>query len=293
MISNLPESEARLSNALNVLRQLSPEELAVIEERLAAQKQIKEQPAPDDAADLFGLPFAHYLALSDKERDAIALRAYQTLRTWIDAKLEERKAEWILVCGGEVIESSPTLQNYPSREKLMQTGQQRGLVPFVFVRGPLIEESGWSVLPRGDFYPTIRLSIAAAGTSTEHLPNTGIELTADFDSGSPGLFMNYDLMMTHQIVDNQPIDQPHLSAHLGQAYRFHILPLLIGVRSEDGTVTAREFSVLCVRNWRLSPLCLINPNREALAGRNLLIEIPLRLELDGAKRTTRVAPAQA
>jgi hypothetical protein len=95
---------------------------------------------PEAAADLFKLSFDDYLAMSDDERDAIALRAYQTLDAWIEAELKKRKAEWILVCGGQVIESSPTLRNYPPGEKIMQIGRQRGLVPFVFVKTPLIEE---------------------------------------------------------------------------------------------------------------------------------------------------------
>ena len=136
----MSELEANLNQVLRVLDHLGPRELAVIEERLAARKQAAEQP-PDAAADLFELSFDDYLAMSDEERDAIALHAYQTLETWIDAELEKRKAEWILVCGGQVIESSPTLRNYPLGEKIMQIGRQRGLVPFVFVKTPLIEEA--------------------------------------------------------------------------------------------------------------------------------------------------------
>ncbi len=285
----MSELEANLNQVLRVLDHLGPRELAVVEERLAARKQVAEQP-PEVAADFFKLPFDDYLAMTREERDAIALRAYQTLGAWIDAELEKRNAEWMLVCGGQVIESSPTLRNYPSREKLMQIGRQRRLVPFVFVREPLIEESGWSALARDDFYPTIRLTVAAPSAMVEHLPAAGIEITADFDSGSPNLLVDYDQMLSQQIVDYQPIDLAHFRSHLGQAYRFHVLPLLIGVRSEDGVVTAREFQALCVLDWRQTPLCLINTNREALAGRNLLIEFPLRLELDGARRVTRLLP---
>jgi hypothetical protein len=283
----MSELEANLNQVLRVLDHLGPRELAVIEERLAARKQVAEQPlAP--ASNLFELPFDDYLAMSREERDAIALRAYQTLGPWIDAELNRLGAEWMLVCDGEVIESSPTLKDYPSREKLMQIGQQRGLVPFVFVKAPLIEESGWSTLAGDDFYPTIRLTVAASGANTQQLPASGEEFVADFDSGSPNLFMDYDRMLASQIIDDQPVDQAHFRSHLGQVYRYHVLSLLIGAWSEDGLVKAREFSALCVRDWRQSPLCLVNSDREALAGRNLLIEFPLRLELDGARRVTRI-----
>lgn len=159
----MSELEANLNLVLRVLDHLGPRELAVIEERLAARKQVAEH-SPAPASDLFELPFDDYLAMSREERDAIALRAYQTLGPWIDAELKRLGAEWMLVCGGKVIESSPILKNYPSREKLMKIGRQRGLIPFVFVKAPLIEESGWSTLEGDDFYPTVRLTVAASGT---------------------------------------------------------------------------------------------------------------------------------
>ncbi|MCI0525111.1 MAG: hypothetical protein L0Y75_07590, partial [Acidobacteria bacterium] len=115
----MSELEANLNLVLRVLDHLGPRELAVVEERLAERKQVTEQ-SPAPAADLFELPFDEYLAMPDEERDAVALRAYQALDAWIDAELKKRKAEWILVCGGQVIESSSTLRDYPSDEKLMQ-----------------------------------------------------------------------------------------------------------------------------------------------------------------------------
>ena len=134
----MSELQANLHQVLQVLEQLSPQEMAVVEERLAARKKSNE---PEPAADVFALPFDDYLALSDEEREAVQLCAYQAHQAWIDAELERQAAEWILVCGGEVVEASPTLRDYPSREKLLRLGQQRGRVPFVFVREPLVEES--------------------------------------------------------------------------------------------------------------------------------------------------------
>jgi hypothetical protein len=198
VIYGMSEIQTNLNQALRLLEQFGPRELAVIEERLAARKQDFER--PPDTTGVFDLSFDDYLAMSDEERDDIAFRAYQTLGEWIDAELKKRRAEWILVCGGEVIESSNKLRDYPSREKLMEIGQRRGLVPFVFVKTPLIEESGWSALADDDFYPTISLTVAAPDTSLARLPTSGTELTADFDSGSPSLFVDYDQILASHIA---------------------------------------------------------------------------------------------
>lgn len=95
-------------------------------------------------------------------------------------------------------------------------------------------------------------------------------------------------MLALNIVDRQPIDQAHFRLHLGQIYRFYVLTLLIVVEDENGVIAVREFPALCVRDWRQSPLCRVNPNREMLVGRNLLLEFPLCMELDGRTKATRV-----
>lgn len=162
-------------------------------------------------------------------------------------------------------------------------------MPFVFVKTPLIEESSWSVMEKDDFYPTINLIMAAHDTSAEELSTKGLEVSADFDTGSPSLFINYDQMSAHQVVEAGPINQAHYSSHLGRAYKFHFRPLLIGIRSEEGQIAVRKITALCIRNWRASSLCLVNPNREALAGRNLLLDFPLQVVLDGEQKATRIA----
>ena len=79
----------------------------------------------------------------------------------------------MLVCGGEVVESSKTLRNYPSREKLMALGEESGFVPFVFVKAPLIEEeSAWAALPHADFYPTLPIIIGARECAAENTEKT-------------------------------------------------------------------------------------------------------------------------
>jgi hypothetical protein len=152
----MPLPEADLNQLLQALDELSPEEVALVQERLAQ----RQQPAvfrnvAASSQDLFVLPFDRYLALTDEEREALQRRAYQENQGWIDAELKRQGAAWLLVCGGEVLESSPALRDYPSRDKLLNLARQRGRVPFVFVREPLVEESVWTSLDMGDFYPTI------------------------------------------------------------------------------------------------------------------------------------------
>jgi len=288
----MPMMEVNLEQLLKVVEKLNPAEIAILQERIHLAQHsasVKTSTETSQRDEFFTLPFKEYLALSDEKRERIQLSVYQSKKKWIDAELERRKAEWILVCGGEVVECSETLRNYPSREKLMALGEERGVVPFVFVKAPLIEEeSAWAALPHADFYPTLSIIIGTAECAAEKLVESGIACLADFDSGSPHLFLNYDMLLSHDIIDRQLIDQAHFREHLGQLYQFHILFVVIGVTDERGVPIVQEFPALCVRNWQRSPLCTVNPHRAALVGRNLLLELPLRLELNGRRRITRV-----
>ncbi len=282
----MPEAAIQLNQVLPVIDQLNPMELAHLERRLAARHQAPH--LTEAPVDLFAFPFDQYLSLSQPERDDLIWRAYQTLDTWIAAELNQRKATWLLVCGGKVLESSASLRNYPDDEKLMAMGQLHGLIPFVFVKEMAIEESSWSTLPDEDFYPTLSLTLAAADTQTDQLANVGIEINADFDTGSPSLLLDYDQLLAHRVVQAGQLNQAHYHRHLGQVYQYHYRKLLVGVLTAAGTFLTQSITTACIRNWRESPLCLVNPQREALAGRNLLLEFPLRLELDGATKCTRV-----
>lgn len=154
--------ETDLDQLFKTVEQLSPDELDLLRERIEQSRRrtpSRLQDYPNEAAKLFAIPFDTYLAMSEDERAEIAFKAYKTLDRWIDQELAARHAQWMLVCGGEILESSPKLIEYPSREKLIAIGKERGLIPFVFIRTPLIEESSWSMLPHTDYYPTLAITM--------------------------------------------------------------------------------------------------------------------------------------
>jgi len=135
-----------LDEFLETFDELSPEELERVEKRLASARDKKNGGAqvltsPPVSRDLFAISFAEYLAMSKEERDELQISAYRKYAKWIEQELGRHDARWILVCGGKVVESGPTLRNYPRAQKVRMVGEQYGLMPFVFVRGPVIEES--------------------------------------------------------------------------------------------------------------------------------------------------------
>jgi len=285
-----------LERFLDTLDTLSSEELDRVEQRLASVRGKKNgtpripasSPAPV-ARDLFAISFNEYLAMPLEERHAIQISAYEKFAEWIAQELERFQARWMLVCGGKVIESSPTLRNYPRREKVRAVGEQYGRMPFVFVKGPMIEESIWNVLPHHDSYPTLPITVAAENENPSNLKVNGwLIADADFDSGSPDILIDYDRLIEKNIIESQNVDEAHAHSHLERKYRFHIVPVLVGVMTEADKLITGVIDVFCVRDWAKSSLILVNRTRQALIGRNLLYELPLRIALDGRKRTTEI-----
>jgi hypothetical protein len=100
--------------------------------------------------------------------------------------------------------------------------------------------------------------------------------------------LDYDSLLQRKIIDRQPVDQTNEGSHLERKFKFHIAPVTIGIIDETGQTVSISTSVSCVRNWRQSPFCLVNAFRKALVGRGLLLKLPLRVELNGQDRSTKV-----
>jgi hypothetical protein len=151
------EMETDLNQLFKTVDQLSPGELNLLRQRIDQSQRKKvastSRGYPGEAAELFAIPFDKYLEMTEDERAEIAFQAYKTLDRWIEEELKARHSKWMLVCGGEILESSPKLLGYPSADRIMAIGKQRGLIPFVFIRTPLIEESSWSAITDSDYYP--------------------------------------------------------------------------------------------------------------------------------------------
>lgn len=241
----------------------------------------------------FLISFDDYLALSDDELDEIQIAAYKDYHAWINYELAQRQAKWILVCGGIIVESSKVLDDHPSDEKMYAVGKRLGYAPFVFMAGPVIEESEWAVLDNNDFYPSLSITLGGTDWERDEVLINGILLDGDFDTGSGNTLLDYNRLRSKGIIKSQRSKRTHERFHLGQSYRFYFLPVQIAVTTEAGEIFSKNVSAMCVRNWQQSSLCLANSVRKALVGRDLLLEFPLRVELDGGKRKTKILTASA
>lgn len=135
---------ASFETIIESVEALSPAELDALEARISRSRR-KQAPATKKTSErsVFEIPYDEYLKFSDQEREDLQWRVYREHHEWTETELKTRRAQWMIVCGGKIVESSKTLDDFPTPEKLQAMGKECGFIPFVFVPRPLIEESNW------------------------------------------------------------------------------------------------------------------------------------------------------
>jgi len=242
----------------------------------------------------FEMAFDEFEKLSEAERSEARWQAFSQNKPWIDEQLRKYDAAWIVVTGGKVTKSSSTLDDLPKKSVIRKLGREKGAAPFLFVREALIEESAsvantqsqWSELDQSDFYPTIRMAISPLDNGESDLENMGNWLTADFDTGSPAnIFRDIDL---NRLGINLDDEDEIWAVHLGIRYRYVSPKVRIAIRSESQGLKFGVFRPRVVYDWARGPFVQINPNRTALVGRNLLLQLGVDVLLKGQERKTLV-----
>ncbi len=193
----MSEALATLEQVFQTVDHLNLNDLNLLRERIEQSRQqktrIDTRPVPTQATELFNLHFDYYLSLSENERDALVFQAYKTLEPWIEQELKSHHAQWMLVCGGEILEFSSKLLEYPSPEKLANLGKGHNRIPFVFIRTPIIEEATWSSLLDDDYYPSLPLRIGKFGITLSEFKSEAVEIEADFDTGASHLLLEFPM----------------------------------------------------------------------------------------------------
>jgi hypothetical protein len=226
-----------------------------------------------------------YTSLSQEEKFQLQCALLDANSAWIRRRFQQMGAAWIMVIDGEVVASSPDIDEYPQESDVLRICQQQGVFPFIFddERLLLTEESAspWSatVYPT-DTYPTVEIEVRSTGL--------GLRLAADFDTGALEVFVDLERLQAEGVIQLFPTEVPSPGFHLNRMYRRFRRTLSIGLVAADGTVRRSSLSVVCVQNWSNCPFTTINPNRLALVGRRLLQRLQPTVILRFAHQVTEV-----
>lgn len=293
---DLPEPPANAPSVENLitdyLERLTPALKAALQETFRqwleqdSSKLVQKNP--------FEMSFDEFEKLTQSEQSELRWQAFSLNKPWIDDQLRKYQAEWILVMRGKVQRFSSTLDDVPTKSEIKKIGRVENYMPFLFIREPLIEEGAsvlgtqcqWAELADGDFYPSIGIAISPENDDVLSLESNGNWMVADLDTGSPIIVIRgTDIERSGIRLEDY---EETWAVHLGIRYRYVTPKLQIAIQSESQGIKAGIFRPRAVYDWTTSPFVLINPNRTALAGRNLLLQLGLDILLKSQDRKTVV-----
>ncbi|MBI3920807.1 MAG: phosphoribosylformylglycinamidine synthase subunit PurS [Armatimonadetes bacterium] len=229
----------------------------------------------------FHLSVDDYEKLSVEERGQLHGEFQRLHGDWIQQQMQERGAKWILVAEGEVVDCGFSWKDCPNSLELEERDIRAGKLHWLFEKLFLIEESPWTRLGERDAYPSLRLAVSGDKESESFV------FEADFDSGSSLTALNAEDLSIRNLLPKRPF-RTLSSWHLGQSFEYTILPFHVELTDVSTTSSSSIIDCMVIFRWEGGPFTRINPCRKALAGRNLLLDIPASIELDGTTRQTRI-----
>ena len=268
------EAEQAVAEALEIVRRMNGSPFSP-----TAAKESK-----DDDFKSENVSLDEYESWSDDQQLRYLTEAKKTNAKWIETRLQDLGAMWLMVCDGKVITHGPTLQTFPHEEEFDELCEKIGKFPFVIFSPRLffIEETvPWhSTKMSGDAYPTIRFNLKTDGAETE--------LEADFDTGALDTYFDLDLLMQRGVVKAKKRKIYDESSHLGKNYKYIAKSIRLELKDKNGQHRQIQILAARVKNWNSSPFVAINPNRTALVGRDTMLQLQPVVLLDFANRQTEV-----
>lgn len=234
----------------------------------------------------FHLSVSGYEELDWKAKGDLHWEFQQLHGDWIQEQLTQRESEWILMAAGDVVQAGPHWHGRPDDCRLAELSHQYNRMYWVFGRFPLIEESSWNPVTPVDLYPSLAVTVVG-NTSTGET----VEYLADFDSGSSTTVLDATRLQQAGFLGGR-LERVETASHLGEPFQFSWRPLTLRLRCESGEERKQVVECCIVYCWAMSPWTRINPKREALAGRDLLLRFPASVELDGITKRTYIRKVQ-
>ncbi|KPV64169.1 MAG: hypothetical protein AOA65_1054 [Candidatus Bathyarchaeota archaeon BA1] len=234
--------------------------------------------------DPFNIPFDRFMELSLEEHRGLQENAYNVCKPLLMEAFNRRGARHVVICDSKILYETKDPVDI-SAELILELLRKLQKPCYVFTSEDMVEESPWFPLNAKDYYPTVRIHLGTYGWGNERVFGEGQRVDADFDTGNP-FYKIFDDALGRKFLKHPEAYEVRLGRHIGFAYRFYVRKVKIGVKDVNGVRRCLETLARFVLSWEKSPLCLANPNRQGFLGRDLMLQLPLRLELDPIEKKT-------
>jgi hypothetical protein len=264
-------AEQAVAEAIEIIRQMGKPP--------SSPKVAEDESFKDENAGL-----EEYLSWSDDRQRRYQSEAEEANAKWIEKKMRELNAMWLVVIDGEIVASGSALRTFPFEEEFDALCKKTGKYPFVFF-SPLmflIEETlaRHSTVMPDDSYPTMRINLKTDVAETE--------LDADFDTGAVDTYLDFDLFVQQGAMTITETNLRRYSSHLGRSYSYTAKSIWLEVKDKNEQRRQIRTNAICVENWKNSPFVTINPKRTVLIGRDTMLQLQPMVLLDFSRRQTTV-----
>jgi len=217
---------------------------------------------------------AEYRTLANR---IITERLYKLYGNWIYEEFtRRRKAQSLVLCDKKVIMESEELYGPKNFWEI----ERRAEKPCYLVgREALIEESRWAGLEGGDYYPTLDIYVGGTNWNDKDVFENGVKIRSDFDTGNPQYLVLDEKLCKRVAGEPQKVWR---GIHLGQVYFSYLRNLKVGVK-DDEQGRCMEKIAEGVDDWddvEWNPYKLANPNREGFVGRDIMLELLVKIILN-------------
>ena len=269
---------------------------------MAEIERLRDAVANSDG-DAFGYSYEEFQKLPLQIKDKLRIQAMRAAQPTLDKAFGEGYI-WVMLCGASdtTVGRAKNIRDVPDEKSISEFGMQQNRPVFQFFKPTIVDDLNWSPCSTEskDFYPTVTLAF-----DTE-------EVRVHFDTGSPYTHFSYEELLRLRAIS--PTDEWSPMERVGFPGGYFVSRLFIEVQLRDqssGDAT-KNVKIIghAVRDWEKSPYarfcgaqCGVDidgirrsrrlcPGRQALVGRNLLLENAIVISLNGATMQSSFSHAE-
>jgi len=235
----------------------------------------------------FSLSLEEFRGLKSNKVKELLREVYDLCRNLLE-EAWERGVQHVIICDGKVVYESRENQDI-SNKTVEQLLKKHNKPCYVFSAPDIVEESNWTPVGDNDndFYPSLHLYLGTEDTEESEIVKNTPAVCADLDTGNP----YYKIFNAEQLDPTLTRFRPiHIrqGTHLGQSYTYFTERLKICVKDIMGNIKSSIYNVRIVEDWANCALLQTSPNRQGFIGRDILLDLGIKLKLDASKRITQI-----
>jgi len=250
-----------------------------IEEAKKLPRVIEYAPHP------FSLSLREFRSLELDEVKKLLRRVYDLCEDLLEEAWENGFRQ-IVICDGKVIFESKDIEDIPN-ETIEQLAKEHDKACYVFSAPDVVEESAWTSVGHGDFYPTLCVYLGTEDLEESEIIKSFSPIYADLDTGNPSYKIFNAKRLAEQLTRFTPT-QMRQGFHLNQAYIYFCQRVKMCVQDVGGNIASFIYNVRLVEDWDGCALLQASPNREGFVGRDVLCNLRIRLKLDSIEKITQI-----